>query len=128
MNVKVAVTYTTNGKRFRLPFERLKNAVLGSAYTLSVVFAGETRMRNLNKKYRKKEYVPNVLSFPLSRKQGEIFISPKRVQVEAKRYSLSESGYAAYLLIHGLLHLKGMGHGATMEKSESKLLQKFHIK
>ena len=127
MSSSVAITYTTNGKRLRLPFERLKNTVLGKAYILSIVFAGDYRIRSLNKKYRGAKYTPNVLSFPLSKTHGEIFISPKRVHVEAKRYSLTESRYTAYLLIHGLLHLKGMQHSVTMEKKERELLQKIHV-
>lgn len=127
MRPSVEVTHTTNGKRLRLPFERLKNNVLGKKYALSIVFAGDCRMKNLNKKYRKSTYIPNVLSFPLSKMHGEIFINLNRAHVEAKRYSMREKGYTAYLLIHGLFHLKGMEHGVTMEKKENALLQKFNI-
>ncbi len=127
MGSSVAITHTTNGKRPRLPFDRLKNSILGKSYTLSIVFAGDYRMRNLNKKYRHATYIPNVLSFPLSKKQGEIFINLNRIHVEAKHYAFSERVYTAYLLIHGLLHLKGMAHSVTMEKKELELLQKFNF-
>jgi rRNA maturation RNase YbeY len=67
-----------------------------------------------------KSYTPNVLSYPLTDETGEIFICPTVAQKEAHKFNLSYEGYVAYLLIHGLLHLKGYDHGDTMEKLERK--------
>ena len=127
MKRTVAITKTTHGKLPRLPFEHIKNAVLGTSYELSLVFAGDRRMQRLNRVYRKKTYIPNTLSFSLGKKSGEIFINPNRVHIEAHRYGLSEHGYIAFLFIHGLFHLEGLKHGATMEKREKMLLQQFNI-
>jgi len=124
----VLVTTTTRGRLPSLPFERMKNEILGAHYELSLVFAGNARMRSLNKTYRKKTYSPNTLSFPLSNTSGEIFINTNRIPLEAKHYGLSERGYYAFLFIHGLLHLKGLEHGATMEKKEQDMLQRFSIR
>ena len=93
-------------------FEKIKNKVLGSDYELSLVFASDTLTRRLNRTYRGIDKPTNVLAFPLSKKSGEIFINRSR----AKPFSVQ------YLFIHGLLHLKGMRHGATMEQAEKKLL------
>lgn len=122
------MTKTIRGKLPSLPFARIKNGVLGTNYRLSLVFAGSYRMRNLNSKYRKKTYTPNVLSFPLGRTEGEIFINPDRVRIEAKQHGLSPRTYTALLFIHGLFHLKGMRHGATMEKHEQHILAKYRIR
>jgi len=56
-----------------------------------------------------------VLSFPLSKNSGEILICKSA----AKPYTVD------YLFIHGVCHLKGYKHGATMESIESRLLKKF---
>ena len=93
-------------------FEKIKNQVLGRRYKLSLVFADDPLMRRLNRIYRGVDKSTNVLAFPLSKTSGEIFINPSR----AKPFSIK------YLFIHGLLHLKGMKHGATMEQAEKKLL------
>lgn len=112
----------------RWPYEEMKNAVLGKQYSLSLTFVGATRAQQLNKTYRKKEYVPNVLSFPLNETTGEIIICPQVAKREAKKFSLSVNGYIAYLFIHGLVHLKGHDHGDTMDKLEQKFMRQFAVK
>lgn len=110
------------------PYQEIKNAILGSQYELSLSFIGADRAKRLNLEYRKKEYVPNVLSFPLSEKIGDIFICPKVAAKEARDFNMSERGYVAFLFIHGCLHLKGHDHGVSMEKLEKKYLTKYKIK
>ncbi|NCN52243.1 rRNA maturation RNase YbeY [Candidatus Parcubacteria bacterium] len=112
----------------KLPYEKIKNDILGSSYNLSLVFIGKTRAQSLNKTYRKKSYVPNVLSFPIEKSVGEIFITPEVAQREAKKHDLSYSGYIGFLFIHGLLHLKGLAHGDTMEKAEKRFISKYRLK
>jgi probable rRNA maturation factor len=110
------------------PYEAMKNAVLGKTYTLSLGFVGAARAKQFNMKYRKKDYVPNVLSFPLDEANGEIFICPQVAKREAKNFDLTVDGYIAYLFIHGLVHLKGHDHGDTMDKLEQKFMRQFNIK
>jgi probable rRNA maturation factor len=111
-----------------LPYEDIKNAVLGKKYELSLTFVGKVRAQKLNKEYRDATYVPNVLSFPLSEAMGEIYIAPSVAEKEAKKFSLTPKGYVGYLFIHGLLHLKGYPHGATMERAEKKFVSQFKLK
>jgi probable rRNA maturation factor len=105
----------------------MKTAVMGTGYELSLSFVGPTRAQAFNLKYRKKSYVPNVLSFPLTDGVGEIIICPQVAKGEAKNFNLSVDGYIAYLFIHGLVHLKGHDHGDTMEKLEQKFLRQFNV-
>lgn len=109
------------------PYEEIKNAILGKSYNLSLAFVGTKRAQTLNKSYRQKTYVPNVLSFPLDEKNGEIFICPEIAYPEAKDFNLSKDGYIAFLFIHGLLHLKGHDHGDTMETLERRFMKRFAI-
>ncbi len=60
----------------KLSYEGMKNTILGKGYTLSLTFVGKVRAQALNKKYRKATYVPNVLSFPLDKQIGEMYITP----------------------------------------------------
>ncbi len=85
----------------------MKEKILGKDYSLSVVFAGDKRMQTLNKKWRKKDKVADTLSFPYSKKEGEIFINANNTLKEIH-----------FLFIHSLLHLKGLKHGKKMEKEE----------
>lgn len=109
------------------PYETMKNAVLGKGYLLSLSFVGPTRAQAFNQTYRKKDYVPNVLSFPLDETTGEIIICPQVARSEAKKFGLSIDGYIAYLFIHGCVHLKGHDHGDTMDVLEQKYMKQFKI-
>ncbi len=114
--------------QFSIPFTRLKNIVLGRKYELSLVFTDNIHSRRLNTIYRRKNKPANVLSFPLSKKSpdcagsGEIFIDLITAKKEAPKFEMSFKRFVTYLFIHGLLHLKGMRHGATMEEVEKELL------
>lgn len=105
----------------------MKEAVLGESYELSLVFIGEKKSRELNKTYREKDKVANVLSFPLTPNSGEIFISPAEAQRHAKDFNETFTQFLAHLFIHGLFHLKGMQHGSTMEKAERKIMAKYSL-
>lgn len=102
----------------RLPCKRVSQLILGTDYELSVSFIGSQRARTLNQKTRAKDYVPNVLSFPLTDTCGEIYICPQAAAREAADFGLSQQGYLTYLLIHGCLHLAGYEHGRAMDAQE----------
>lgn len=123
----LTITNKTKGKLPRLPFLDMKNAALGKHYELSLVFIGERRSKKLNIAYRNKHKSGNVLSFPLDKKTGEIFICPARARREMKNFDRTYDNFIAFLFIHGLLHLKGMDHGSTMEKAEEKIRTQFGV-
>ncbi|MFZ2593314.1 MAG: rRNA maturation RNase YbeY [Minisyncoccia bacterium] len=99
--------------------------ILGKKYECSLVVCGDYLSQKMNKKFRKKTYVPNVLSFPLDSKSGEMFLNIRKSDKESHKYEHSKSTHRIFLLIHGLLHLKGLDHGATMEKAEQTYLKKY---
>ncbi len=111
----------------KLPYEEMKNTVLGKKFDLSLVFVGEKRAKRLNEEHRNKDYIPNVLSFPLTENSGEIFICPKAAAKEAADFDLSLEGYIGFLFIHGMLHLRGLDHGDEMDRLEQKYLTKFKL-
>jgi ssRNA-specific RNase YbeY (16S rRNA maturation enzyme) len=100
-----------------LPFQKIKESVLGKKYELSLAFVGPTESRKVTLAAKKKNKASNVLSFELSKTSGEIIICP----AAAKPYSIG------YLFIHGLVHLKGYKHSATMESIELNFLHKFGL-
>ena len=122
------LTITSTVKKYPLhDYQAIKDKILGKRYTLSLVFIGTKKAAQLNEQYRQKTYSPNVLSFPLDEKTGEIFICPKVAQSQAAKYNLSTQGYVAFLFIHGLLHVKGFDHSDTMDTQEQKYLKLFNI-
>jgi len=102
-------------------------------YTLSLAFVGPGRMRDLNKKYRKKNRVTDVLAFPESKvifKQfnssrlfktnnlGEIIICLRQVKKQAVRFNSKFERELSRVLIHGILHLLGYDHEKSKKEAE----------
>jgi len=123
----VSIAYTAKGKLPRLPFVRMKDAILGKKYELSIACVPSAISRKLNRTYRKKDKPTNILSFPLSKNGGELVLDVALIKHEAPAFGLSYRKFAGLLLIHGMLHLKGMQHGSTMESKERKFLKKFEL-
>ncbi|MEK7390691.1 MAG: rRNA maturation RNase YbeY [Patescibacteria group bacterium] len=120
-----SIQKTGKGKLPRLPFHRIKEKVLGRTYELSLVLVGPSRIRTLNRIYRRKDKATDILSFPLTKNSGEIFICLNQVKSRAKKISGNANNHVAFLFIHGLLHLKGLDHGSRMEREEKAILQYF---
>jgi ssRNA-specific RNase YbeY (16S rRNA maturation enzyme) len=95
----------------------IQKHILGDRYELSVAFLSPAKMRAVTRQYKHQNHVSNVLSFPLSKTSGEILICRQA----AKPYTVE------YLFVHGCLHLKGLPHGATMEREERKILARFSL-
>lgn len=121
------ITSTIKHYPIHIPYEAIKQKILGARYELSLTFIGKSRAAALNQTHRQKTYVPNVLSFPLTETMGEIFICPSIAEKESSKFNLSPDGYVAFLFIHGCLHLKGLDHSDTMDKLEQKYLKLFNL-
>lgn len=112
---------------WRIPFGAIKRDVLGENYSLSLVICGDTLSQKLNRTYRNKTYKPNVLSFPIDRNQGEIFLNVRKAAREATSMGVSLRSRIALLYVHACFHLKGFDHGDTMERKEQTVLRKFNL-
>ena len=110
----------------RLPFEKMARAVLGGRFELSLVICGDSLAQRLNRA-RKKSYSPNVLSFPIAKNEGEIFLNVRKAAREARRYRVTLREHLAHLFVHGCFHLKGLRHGRIMEERERRVLRRFGI-
>ncbi len=102
-------------------FEKARLAGL-SSWDISLVFVGPARAKALNMSLRDKTYTPNVLSYAVGTRSGEIIICPDVAKAQAPLHGHSTHDFILSLFIHGLFHLKGMRHGTTMEKSERATL------
>lgn len=121
------ITNKTKSTLPRVPFAKIKEEALGKDYSLSLVFIGKKKSATLNHSYREKNKATNILSFPLDKENGEIFITLEVTKKEAKKFERKHDNFIAFLFIHGLMHLKGMEHGSRMEEAEKKLRKKFSV-
>jgi len=119
------ISNRTKGKLPSLPFVSMKESILGKSYFFEISFVSSKKQKELNKKLRGINKTTNILSFPLSSNSGEITIDPKKVKEDAPLFEMTYPKFLKYLVIHGLLHLKGYDHGDIMERQEKKFLKKF---
>ena len=84
----------------------------------------------LNKKYRKKDKVTDVLSFPEENDNvfidhhnllGEVVINIAQIKRQAKKYSKNQEEELKYILLHGLLHL--LGYSDEKEEDRKKMFK-----
>ncbi len=110
----------------------LKNAILGEHFELQISLLLPKNSKKINKKQRKKDYVPNTLSFKYSSNSGEIVMTPEVIEAEIYSFTKDKKEIDltnfkdkfAYLLIHSMLHLTDLDHGEKMEKLEAQYLTK----
>ncbi len=115
----------TTKQKTNIPFKKIKELILGKKYDLSLVVMGTHLSKRLNEQYKNRKGPTNILSFPISDTEGEIFINIHRASADAKKFGHTPRQHLAYLFIHGCLHLTGEPHGMRMEKLEDKYMQKF---
>jgi len=125
MKGEISIINNTKGKPPRLPFVRLRDAILGDTYNLSVAYVTPAQSHEINLSRRGKDKPTNILSFPFSKNSGEILLDLKTSKSDAPNFDMSESKFLLFLVIHGMLHLKGLEHGSTMERAEKKFLKLF---
>ena len=107
---------------------------------LEISFCSESQIRELNKKFRGKDSVTNVLSFPdqeleiLSKKCiGELLICHNVLEREALEQEKRTFDHFIHLIIHSMLHIVGFGHenendAILMESKEVEFLSKIGVK
>lgn len=126
-NENCSIQNTTKDTLPNVSFVEMKEAVLGKDYELSVMFIDIEHMTALNLQYRKLNKPTDILSFPISDTEGEIFINLEETKKEAVKFDREYENFLAFLFIHGLTHLKGFDHSSTMESEEEKIRKQFGI-
>ena len=124
---KFSITKETEIDIPNIKFEKIKDSALGKDYDLSLIFTDQKKMKKMNLIYRDKNAPTDILSFPISDNEGEIYISLEEARKEAKKFDRPYENFIAFLFIHGCVHLKGHDHGSTMESIEAKLREQFKV-
>lgn len=110
---------------FALKYQSIDNAIF------NIIIVDENTIQKLNREYRDKDSVTDVISFALEddntfvkteyRILGDIYICLNKAKSQALEYGHSFLREISFLTIHGLLHLLGYDH---MEKSEEEIMFK----
>ena len=108
---------------FALEYQKIKNAFF------NIIIVDEEKIQYLNKNYRNKDSVTDVISFALEddntfiktdiRILGDIYICLKRAKDQSIEYGHSFLRELSFLTVHGLLHLLGYDH---IKEDEEKIM------
>ncbi len=108
-------------------------------HSLNIRLVSEEEIQQLNKQFRKKEAVTDILSFPFEIPTllqgdfiGDIVLCPRRINRDAEKQHKKENDHWAHLIVHGTLHLLGYEHdldndAEKMMTQEIYILSQFHI-
>ncbi len=101
---------------------------------VTVLLTNSREMRNLNERFRGKDYSTDVLSFPppnfVEGFAGDIAISLDVAGQNARALGHSVSDEVRILVLHGVLHLAGYDHegdDGEMAKKESRLRRRLGL-
>jgi probable rRNA maturation factor len=107
-----------------------------SGGALTLLLAGDAKLRTLNHAFRGKDAPTNVLSFPAAENNdnylGDIAIAYNVTAKEARAAGKTFADHATHLAVHGTLHLLGFDHARPgeakrMETEERRILGLFGI-
>jgi probable rRNA maturation factor len=106
----------------------------------TVAFVGDRAIRRLNREFRGRDAVTDVLSFPSGeddhslsdeyRSLGDVVIAVPQAERQAEENNLTFDEEIAQLILHGLLHLHGYDHATDageMNRLELRLRRRLGI-
>jgi probable rRNA maturation factor len=121
--------------------EKTISILKNNKLNFTILLSGNNEIKKLNKKFREKNKITDVLSFPFHEKKilqklikgkknniylGDIIINLNKINKESEKFHFSE--YFDKIWIHGLTHLLGHRHKsnrdfAIMQKLERKIIK-----
>jgi probable rRNA maturation factor len=128
LTVQYATAATALPSRARLRI--WAHAALRRDAVITLRFVGGREGRALNRRYRRRDYATNVLTFVYAERPalaGDIALCPPVATREARERGVPIRDHYAHLVVHGVLHLQGHDHqrpaeAARMERLESRIL------
>jgi probable rRNA maturation factor len=121
----------------RAQIRRWVAAALERTAVVTVRFVDADEARALNHDFRRKDYVPNVLTFEYGDVApgvlgGDVVICAEVVEREAREQGKPLQNHYAHMTVHGVLHLQGYDHldaadAVIMETREAAILERFRI-
>ncbi|WP_342268563.1 rRNA maturation RNase YbeY [Spiroplasma endosymbiont of Aspidapion aeneum] len=94
---------------------------------LAIFWVNDTKAKELNIKYRKKNYIPDVLSFQVDdnlflqtgeRIIGDLFLNFSEMQRKIKTNGNTLKSEGVWCIVHGILHLLGYDHENSKKEEE----------
>ena len=83
-----------------------------SSYTVNIILVDNDYIRELNRRYRSKDYATDVLTFndDFEQNLGDIFVNIDKVEEQRIKYDHSFDRELGFLVCHGILHTLNYDH------------------
>jgi probable rRNA maturation factor len=116
-------------------FARRAQKLARAAGEVDILVAGDRRLRELNRRFRRKDKPTDVLSFVRNEDEaggggGDIAISADHARRSARLHGHSPTAELKILILHGMLHLAGHDHAADqgqMARLEARLRHRLKL-
>jgi probable rRNA maturation factor len=113
-------------------FARLLREGVARGRDFHCLITDDRELRRLNRRFLGHDYPTDVLSFPSESGGGlgEMAISAGRAAAQARQHGHSRLDEISILMLHGLLHLKGMDHemdDGVMARAETRWRRKLGL-
>jgi probable rRNA maturation factor len=101
---------------------------------IGVLFASDVEAAKMNTQWRRKDYAPNILSFPAPQGMdvpngepkplGDLILASGTVAREAEEQGKPLTSHLTHLIVHGTLHLLGFDH---IEEADAQRMETAEI-
>jgi probable rRNA maturation factor len=132
--LSLSLQFADASHRSLLPRHRVRrwlHASLNAPAQLTVRIVDAAEGRELNRRFRRKDYATNVLTFGYQIEPvvvADLVLAAPVVEREARKQGIDLTAHYAHLLVHGALHAQGMDHefvrdARRMQAREAEVLQ-----
>ncbi len=132
LNVVNHQSVKLNTKEIQSLAERIWSDEGKTAANIDVILVDDVFIRDLNKRFFEKDSATDVIAFPYSEEneeifEGEIYVSVERVMDNARHYNVELDEELKRVVVHGILHFLGYcdrtkSHKQCMTKRENHYL------
>lgn len=132
--------WATFGREALDAIRRAERVAPAAQQSATIAFVGDRTIRRLNREFRGKDVVTDVLSFPHGQEEfelnvetpslGDVIISIPQAGRQAAEHGVALDEEIAQLILHGLLHLCGYDHerdAGEMNRFELRLRRRLGI-
>ena len=111
-----------NSKNLKIYCKEVLNYKGYKSYSISLIFISQEELKKMKNQYFQQDLYTDVIAFNLNDKgedlDGELYLSIKNIQYNAKLYDVSLESEIKRVVAHGLLHLVGYKDDDDKSKKE----------
>ncbi len=122
-------------KAIRLLVEKILTSEKADS-SVDVIFVDDAKMKQLNRRFTRREKTTDVLSFGMREGQacaieypslGDVYVSLDQAKRQAEEYGVGFHKEVEHLVVHGVLHLLGYDHKGKKEEGIMRQKEQMYL-